>query len=265
MTLAAQKDSKGSMASPAYGLAFCLFGRAEAVLLARGAGFAFAVVDMEHGPLGMSELGQMTAAGLASRFPVYGRVTGPGSPDLARVLDCGAAGVIVPHVDSVEDARCVVRACRFHPTGSRALPGPLPAFEYHSLQADDLCERSEKATQIIAMIESAAALGSVEEIAATPGIDCLMIGSNDLADGMGLRGQLHHPDFLAACMRISAAAQANGCTYGIMGLPRDLIRSHAVDLGATLVVATNETNLVAEGGALLLGGLRQETESRAIP
>ena len=97
--------------SPDYGLAFCLLGRAEAILLARGAGFGFAVVDMEHGPLGMSELGQMAAAGLASRFPVYGRVTGPMSPDIARVLDCGAVGVIVPHVDSVDDARRIVRAC----------------------------------------------------------------------------------------------------------------------------------------------------------
>ncbi|MBN9673922.1 aldolase [Labrenzia aggregata] len=233
--------------------------------MARGAGFSFVVVDMEHGPLGISELGQMAAAGLASRFPVYGRVTGPGSPDVARVLDCGATGVIVPHVDSVEDARRVVRACRFQPTGARALPGPLPAFEYHALRAEELCDRSETSTQVIAMIESAAGLDAVEEIAATPGIDGLMIGSNDLADGIGLRGQLHHPDFLSACARISTAALANGCTYGIMGLPRDLVRSHALDLGATLVVATNETNLVAEGGALLLDGLRRETVSRVTP
>ncbi|TYC61986.1 aldolase [Rhodobacterales bacterium] len=234
-------------------------------MLARGAGFAFAVVDMEHGPLGIAELGQMAAVGQASRFPVYGRVTGPGSPDLARVLDCGAAGVIVPHVDSPDDARRIVDACRFRPTGSRALPGPLPTFDYHSLPAEELCTRSDTGTQVIAMIESATALDTVEEIAATPGIDGLMIGSNDLADGLGLRGQLRHADFLTACMRIAAAARTHGCSYGIMGLPSDLIQSHAVDLGATLIVATNETNLIIDGGARLLEEVRQETVSRALP
>ena len=112
------------------------------------------------------------------------------------------------------------------------------------------------------MIESAPALDAVEEIAATPGIDGLMIGSNDLADGLGLRGQLHHADFLAACTRISTAARTHGCTYGIMGLPGELVHSHAIGLGAALVVATNETNLIADGGARLLTTLRQETASR---
>ncbi|NDV99878.1 HpcH/HpaI aldolase/citrate lyase family protein [Salipiger sp. PrR002] len=244
------------MATPKFGLAFCLLGRAEAVLLARGAGFDFAVIDMEHGPLGMSELGQAAAAGVAAGLPVFGRVTGPGSPDIARVLDCGASGVIVPHVDSASDARRIAEACRFAPRGTRALPGPLPALDYRVVPAAELTEEAEKAVKVIAMIESAAALAAVEDIAAEPGIDMLMIGSNDLADGIGRRGQLDHPDVAAAFARIAAAATGNGCAFGVMGLPLALLQSHALDLGASHIVATNETNLIAEGGAALLRQMR---------
>ncbi|MCA0996813.1 HpcH/HpaI aldolase family protein [Alloyangia pacifica] len=244
------------MATPKFGLAFCLLGRAEAVLLARGAGFDFAVIDMEHGPLGMSELGQAAAAGIAAGLPVFGRVTGPGSPDIARVLDCGASGVIVPHVDSLSDARRIAEACRFAPRGTRALPGPLPALDYRVVPAAELTEEAEKGVKVIAMIESAAALAAVEDIAAVPGIDMLMIGSNDLADGIGRRGQLDHPDVAAAFARIAAAATGNGCAFGVMGLPQALLQSHALDLGASHIVASNETNLIAEGGAALLRQMR---------
>ncbi|MBE9636836.1 HpcH/HpaI aldolase family protein [Salipiger mangrovisoli] len=252
-----------------FGLAFCLLGRAEAILLARGAGFDFAVIDMEHGPLGLGDLGQAAAVGLAAGLPVYGRVTGPASPDIARVLDCGATGVIVPHVDSAEEAANIARACHFAPRGARALPGPLPALDYRVVPAAELTDTAERQVEVIAMIESAAALEAVEDIAATPGIDMLMIGSNDLADGIGHRGDLAHPEVLAAFARIAGAARTNGRGFGVMGLPPALVRSHALSLGATTLVASNETNLIAEGGAALLRALREtlspEADADSLP
>ncbi|MEI4472891.1 HpcH/HpaI aldolase family protein [Frigidibacter sp. MR17.24] len=243
-------------ALPPLGLACCLLGRAEAVLLARGAGFDFLVIDMEHGPLGISDLGQAAAAGIAAGLPVWGRVTGPGSGDIARVLDCGASAVVVPHVDTVEQARHIARICRFAPRGARSLPGPLPGLDYRVLPADVLCQGAEAGTQVIAMIESAEGLSAVEAIAAVDGIDMLIIGSNDLADGLGRRGQLDHPDVRAAFARIAAAARAHGKGFGAMGLPPALVGSHALALGATALVATNETNLIVQGGAALIAGLR---------
>ncbi|EPX85656.1 2,4-dihydroxyhept-2-ene-1,7-dioic acid aldolase [Salipiger mucosus DSM 16094] len=233
-------------------------------MLARGAGFDFAVIDMEHGPLGIGELGQAAAAGIAAGMPVWGRVTGPHSDDVARVLDCGASAVVVPHVDSAQDAAQVARRCRFAPRGARALPGPLPALDYALLPASELTERAERGTRVVAMIESAAALEAVEGIAATEGIDMLMIGSNDLADGLGLRGQLDHPRVREAFETIAAAAQRHGCGFGVMGLPPQLVQSHGLALGAEVIVATNETNLVIEGGAALLERLRA-TEAEVTP
>lgn len=238
------------------GLACCLTGRAESVLLARGAGFDFVVIDMEHGPLGLDALGQAAAAGLASGLPVFGRVTGPASGDIARVLDCGATGVIVPHVDTVAEAETVARLCRFAPLGRRALPGPLPALGYRVVPAATLTREAEAGTLVIAMIESAAGLANAEAIARVPGIDMLMIGANDLADGLGRRGQLDHPEVMAAFAAIAGAAREAGKGFGVMGLPRSLVKPLAADLGASHVVATNDTNLLIEGGAEVLRALK---------
>ena len=120
------------------------------------------------------------------------------------------------------------------------------------LPAPALAEAAERDSSVIAMIESAAGLAAVDQIAATPGIDMLMIGTNDLADGIGLRGQTQHPALLEAFRRIATAARDNLCGFGIMGLPPELIQSHAIALGATAIVVTNETNLISQGGAALL-------------
>ncbi|MEI4487361.1 aldolase/citrate lyase family protein [Frigidibacter sp. MR17.14] len=256
MTETSKSGHSAKSGQPALGLAFCLLGRSEAVLLARGAGFDFVVIDMEHGPLGISDLGQAAAAGLAAGMAVWGRVTGPTSGDIARVLDCGATGVVVPHVDTVEEARHIARICRFAPRGARALPGPLPALDYRVVPAAQLCPGAERNTQVIAMIESAAGLAACEEIAAVEGIDMLIIGSNDLADGLGLRGQLDHPQVRAAFARIAAAARAAGKGFGAMGLPPALVESHALALGATALVVTNETNLIVQGGAAAIAALQ---------
>lgn len=236
------------------GLALCLLGRAEAVILARSAGFDLAILDMEHGPLGLDALGQVAAAGLAADFPVWGRVGGPDSGDLARVLDCGASGLIVPHVDSEADARRIVRACRFAPLGARSIPGPVPGLGYALLPARDLCAAAGRDTTIAAMIESAKGLDAVDAIAAVEGLDMLVIGTNDLADGLGLRGQPDHPKVLAAFRRIARAAADHGKGFGVMGLPPHLIATHAPDAG--LIVATNDTNLLIEGGSAVVAALR---------
>ncbi|MBT9386645.1 aldolase [Pseudooceanicola sp. CBS1P-1] len=259
MQLRSNDGQSENTGSAAFGLAFCLLGRAESVLLARGAGFDFVVIDMEHGPIALGDMAQAAAAARAAGLPLWGRVTGPAAADVARVLDCGASGVVVPHVDSAAQARHVAGLCRFAPRGRRALPGPLPALDYRVVAAGPLCREAEQNTQVIAMIESAAGLSEVEAIAAVPGIDMLMIGSNDLADGLGHRGDLAHPQVRAAFARIAAAARAAGIGFGVMGLPGALLRSHALDLGATAIVATNETNLIVEAGAALLKEMRGMT------
>lgn len=236
-----------SSSKPRIGLAACVIGLPEIVTVARGAGYEFLVVDMEHGRIAIGDLAAICVTGLQSNYSVLARVTGPFSPDLARVLDCGATGVIVPHVDTVEQAQAIVAACRFAPLGARAIPGPLALLSFNPVSPTEVVVTSESSVEIHAMIESRLSLDSVSAIASVSGLTGLIIGANDLAADLGHIGNLAHPDVHSAFVAIAAAASDKGLGFGVMGLPLALLHSHGVGLGANMIVASNEINFLVDG------------------
>ncbi|NVK35843.1 MAG: aldolase [Rhodobacteraceae bacterium] len=221
------------------------------------AGYDFLLVDMEHGRIGIAEMTDICVAGLLAGLPVYARLTGPNSPDLSRALDCGASGVVVPHVDTLEQAQSIVKRTRFMPLGERSLPGPLAICGFEPVKVPTLIDKSERTTRVIAMIESQSGLDAASEIAALEGIDGIMIGSNDLAAAVGHLGDVGHPNVKQAFADIGKAAQRHGKTFGVMGLPADLIEDQALAFGARMIVATNEINLLSEGADRVLDDYRQ--------
>jgi 2-keto-3-deoxy-L-rhamnonate aldolase RhmA len=231
------------------GLATCVFRSVEMLSVARHCGFDFLMVDMEHSAMSLGEAATLCVAGLEAGFPVHVRVPSANSEYLSRVVDCGTRGLIVPHVDSVEEARSIVMKVRFPPHGMRSIPSPVAIAGFRPLPVRELIFRSEAALQVLVMIESAEGLAAAREIAAIDGLDGLVVGANDLAQSLGRAGQLDHPDVLAAFTRIAEAAISAGRIFGVMGLPPELVISHARDLGATYIVATNEINLLFEAGA----------------
>ncbi|MBB4123262.1 HpcH/HpaI aldolase family protein [Martelella radicis] len=252
--------TRKSPEAAAIGLAICVMGTVETVAVARRTGFDFLVVDMEHGRIGLDQMTDICVAGLLAGLPVYARVTGPASPDIARVLDCGATGVIVPHVDTLQQAEAIVEKTRFLPTGSRALPGPLAITGFEPVPVAELVDKAEASTQVIAMVESLSGLEAAEQIATLDGIDGLMIGSNDLAAALGCPGDIANDAVVEAFAAIGRAAKRKGKTFGVMGLPPERVREQALDFGARMIVATNEINLLFEGAQRTLGDFRKITE-----
>ncbi|OBZ95567.1 hypothetical protein ADU59_09215 [Pararhizobium polonicum] len=228
------------------GMAACVFRSVEILTVARHAGFDFLVADMEHGAMSLGEAATLCVSGRMAGYPVYVRVPKASSDHLTRAADCGAQAIIVPHVDSLAEARDIVDKLRFPPRGNRSLPSPVAAASFWPVSAADLIAACDRDFRIFAMIESMQALSVVEEIAALDGLDGLIIGSQDLAQSLGHAGNLTHPDVVAAFSRVAAAARDNGKVFGVMGVPLSLLASHAMALGASLVVATNEINLLAE-------------------
>lgn len=247
--------------SPKVGLAACIVGLPEMVPVTRGAGFDFLLLDMEHGRITIDALTSVCIAGLQSGFPVLARVTGPSSPDLARVLDCGATGVVVPHVDSVEQTRSIVAACRFAPLGARAIPGPLAVLNFEPTPPARLIDACEAQVQVHAMIESCAGLAAAREIAQVPGVTGLIIGANDLAASLGHTGNVPHPEVQAAFVEIATAAADAGIGFGVMGLPATLLNSYGLDLGANFIVVTNEINLLVDGARASVKDVRSLCEA----
>ncbi|MBX9909603.1 MAG: aldolase [Beijerinckiaceae bacterium] len=230
------------------GLAACVMRSPEIVTVTRSCGFDCLLIDTEHGPIGIGDAASLCVTAWEAGLPSLVRVGGPTHPDLARVLDCGAEGVVVPHVETAEEARLIVEKCRFQPVGRRSLPSPLVRLGFRVPPAAEMMRRIEEETLVVLMIESARGVANAEAIAAVPGVDVLMVGANDLAADMGHVGAVDHPEVLAAFAAIARAAHAHGKVFSVIGVAEALLPSHAHGLGTKLIIATNDINLLIDGG-----------------
>src|SRR6187402_2001783 len=175
----------------------------ESVEMAGWAGWDHCVIDCEHAPIDNAGLPAMLRA---ARIPAYVRVPNSNPESIQGALDNGANGVIVPRLQSAEEARRVVDAARFFPHGKRGVNHMVRAAKYSLEPVAEYLANAAAATRVIVQIETAEALDCVEQIAATPGLDELFIGPYDLSQALGIPGQVLDPALLDAGRRILAAA-----------------------------------------------------------
>ena len=185
---------------------------APAEIMAR-AGFKWLVVDMEHAPLGIAEAARLIRVISLAGLPALCRLPANDPVIAKQVLDAGAAGILVPMVDSAASARRAVDAAYYPPGGTRGV-GLARAQEYGS-GLERYRREAPDALVVIAMIETQAGLEAVEAIAATPGLDGLLIGPYDLSASLGHTGELHHPEVRAGAQRVQEAARAAGLACGM--------------------------------------------------
>lgn len=168
-------------------------------------GFDFVVFDQEHAPLGHAALDVMILAARASNVTPIVRVGDHGIPDILSVLDCGALGVLVPHVATPEKAREVAAACRYR-GGSRGFANTTRAGEYGGVPFKDHMDRSDSQVACIAMIEDLSAIDRIDEILAVDGIDAIFIGRGDLTAALGAPS-MTSAETLAVTEKILAGAR----------------------------------------------------------
>jgi 2-keto-3-deoxy-L-rhamnonate aldolase RhmA len=180
------------------------------------AGADFAVLDMEHTGWSVETIRTLLATARAAKLVPLVRVPTTEYDFIARVLDSGAMGIMVPMVESAEQARTIVAAAKYPPEGRR---GAAFGIAHDDYTGGDIVEKVRTANReglILAQIETVAGLANADAIAATPGIDVLWIGQFDLSLSMGLPGQFTHPEIIAAMDRVIAACQMHGKVAGIM-------------------------------------------------
>jgi 2-keto-3-deoxy-L-rhamnonate aldolase RhmA len=183
---------------------------------AAAAGAEFVIFDMEH--TGWSTDTVRTLVATARGAPLVPMVRVPATQYhlIARPLDVGAMGIMVPNVETEEQARTIVRAARYPPLGARGAGFGLAHDDYRGGDALATMRRANEELLLIAQIESVRGLENVEQIAALEGIDVLWIGHFDLTNSMGIPGQFDHPDYLAALDRVAKAAADTGTVAGFM-------------------------------------------------
>lgn len=184
--------------------------------LLKNAGAEFALYCMEHTGAGFETLKPQFALCRALGIVPVVRVPAAEYDFIARALDCGALGVMVPLVASAEQARFIVSCTRYPPEGRR---GAAFGFAHDDFEGGDVRDKMRtihERTFVIAMIETREGLADVEAIAATPGIDALWLGHFDLTNFLGIPGDFANPVYRDAVGRIVAAAQKHGKAAGYM-------------------------------------------------
>jgi len=214
-------------------------------MLARAAGFDWLFIDAEHGAISTPEVSQIAIAALGMGVVPIVRICARALDEGTRALDNGALGLVVPHVDTAEEARRLIEAFRFAPMGHRSTGGSNAAFGYRpppTAAAQQTILNSE--LLIIPMIETPQAVANADAIAAIPGIDALLIGSNDLALEMGIPGQLGHDGIREAYETVATACRRHGKVLGMGGIYDEQLATRYIGLGARLVLGANDHSLI---------------------
>lgn len=169
----------------------------------------FVCLDAEHAPFGRPEIDACVAAGRNLDFPVLVRIPAARPEYVLQALDCGAAGIVVPHVDTLAQAEEISRAARYGPGGGRGFAGGTRWAISGEPGMAAMLERSKSETIVLAQIEEPSALNDVEAMAALPGIDGLFVGPSDLSVAYGTLDQ-NSQEIRDAFARVDAATRAAG-------------------------------------------------------
>jgi 2-keto-3-deoxy-L-rhamnonate aldolase RhmA len=201
----------------------------------RSAGYDWLFIDLEHGALSIETAAQIAVAALDAGIAPIVRIPNGEFSIATRLLDNGALGVVVPHVETAEEARQIVEKLRYPPQGRRAVFSSVPQLDFKTMNAADMTALNG-ANLITVMLESPKAIENAPAIAAVPGIDVLLIGTNDLCVEMGIPGELGHAKVNAAYERMIAACRTHGKWPGMGGIYDEQLMQRYIGMGARFIL-----------------------------
>ena len=217
------------------------------------AGFDWLFLDAEHAPLESSALQAMLQAAGRDEACLI-RVPALGEAAIKHALDIGATGVVVPQVHTAEQAALAVLWARYPPAGTRGM-GVYRANHY-GFQVSEYLRQAEEQTVVVVQAESAEAVGNIEAIVQTPGLDAVLIGPYDLSASLGHPGDLQHPDFRHAVERIRDACHAVPLPLGIFGMTVEAVRPYMAQ-GFRLILLSVDTVLLGQAARELLRSAKE--------
>ena len=221
-------------------------------LLAAG-GSEFVFLDTEHSGLGIGALKSTLQYLQAASIPALVRPPGRSYENIARALDAGAEGLILPMVGSGDEARRIVECAKYTPMGARGVALGIAHDRYSSGPIVEKLAAANRRTVLFALVETREGAENVDAIASVDGIDGLWIGHLDLSSSLGIPGQFDHPDYVEAVERIAKAANECGISLGRV--------AEDAEEGAALYARGHDFIAIGTDTQLYTNALRSELES----
>jgi 2-keto-3-deoxy-L-rhamnonate aldolase RhmA len=250
-----EKLSKGKIV---YGT-FLTIGHPDVSEIIGSVGFDFVIFDMEHAPLDFGVVQSMMQAMSYSDTTPLVRVAWNDLVLFKQALDIGAHGLVIPWVNSREEAEKAVKAAKYPPEGIRGF-GPRRA----ALRDKEYAKTADREIMVIVQVETKSALERLDEILSVNGVDACFIGPMDLTMSLGILGQLRHPSFEEALLRVVEAAKKHNIIPGIATLPvsgegclPEL--SRLLEMGFRMISLSYDVGFLVEAASNLLNAAKRLT------
>lgn len=227
------------------------FSAVEVTELMAQCGFDWLFIDTEHGSFGPHEVLKMLQA--AGECPCLVRLPGHDEIWLKKSLDIGAAGIIVPQVNTGDQARRIINACKFPPDGQRGLG--LSRASTYGVNLGEYITRANNHTAIVLQIENREGVDNIEQIVEVPGIDAILVGPLDLSASYNKPGQTSDPEVIAAIERVTQVCHNSGVRLGT-AVATTTDAQRFIALGYTLVSTGADCLYLASGAREVLSTLR---------
>ncbi|MCD6236005.1 MAG: hypothetical protein J7J94_03325 [Thaumarchaeota archaeon] len=236
-----EKISRGE---PSFG-AWITIGHPDVAEIMALMGFDFLLIDMEHSPIDYSTLQGLVQAISAASKPClpFARVPAADYIAIKRTLDVGVYGLLVPHVDTKEDAETVVKAAKYPPKGFRGF-GPRRASAY-GLELREYAESADDEIMVIVQVETRKAVENVEEILSVDGVDMYFIGPWDLAATLGHCCQIDHPEVVESINKIIDVGKSLGVPGAIVSDEQNVAKHLA--MGFKLMTVGADSDYIMKG------------------
>ena len=215
-------------------------------------GFDWLFMDGEHSTLSTLDWQRMLQA-VGGRCASIIRVAANTEREIKKFLDIGADGIIVPQVNSAEQARYAVSCCKYPPKGIRGVG--LARAQGYGRNFADYMKTANVSTAVIVQAEHIDAVENIGSIVEVEGIDAVFIGPYDLSASMGLTGQVDHPDVVAAIDRVGQACRQRNLALGYFGTTAESVQGHMAQ-GYHLICAGVDAGIVSSGAEQILQQLK---------
>jgi 4-hydroxy-2-oxoheptanedioate aldolase len=216
----------------------------DIALAMASAGYDWLFLDLEHGTMPLDIAVQISVASLAAGISSLVRVPFRQFSLATRALDGGALGIVMPHVDTAEEARAVVDHLKYPPIGHRSVAGGMPYFGFRGVPLAEATTTMNAETLVVVMLETPQAIANADAIAAVKGVDVLLIGTNDLAMEMGRPGEVGHAEVAGAYEQVIAACRVHGKWPGMGGVYGEELMAKYIAMGMRMILCGNDLGMM---------------------
>lgn len=232
------------------------FGTRGMAQILDNAGVDFVVIDTEHSAFTSAEIADLVAWFKATEIAPFVRIPQIEYHLIARTLDLGVLGLMVPNVRTGAEARAILEAAKYLPLGRRGVIMGNAHTDFKAVNPAEQMAYANRNTTIICQIESVEGLENIEAIATTPGVDVLWVGHFDLTNSQGIPGQFHHPHFLDAMKLVVDTCRRHGLAAGIQ--PANLTQAQEwMEMGFNVISYSGDFMVYAAAMKEAVEGVRK--------